>query len=146
MPYIITPMTHEHIPQIAALELLCFAVPWSKDAFANEIKNNLASYNVMLDGEKVIGYYGLWHVLDEGHITNIAIHPDYRRKGLGSEMLSHMINNAELVCIKHLTLEVRASNTAARALYSKHGFIPAGIRHKYYSNNNEDAVIMNKTF
>jgi len=144
MSYTIVPMTTEHIPQLAQLELLCFAVPWSADAFQNEMRNNLACYNIMLDGQTVIGYYGLWHVLDEGHITNIAVHPEYRRRGIGSQLLAHMISSAEQCGIFHLTLEVRTSNIPAQGLYAKHGFVSDGIRKRYYSDNGEDAVIMTR--
>lgn len=140
----ITPMTCAHIVQVSKLELLCFRVPWSEQAFANEMENNLAYYSVMLDDEDVIGYYGMWRVLDEGHITNIAIHPNYRRKGLGSRMIAHMIQTAEDANVHHLTLEVRASNTPAQGLYAKYGFKPSGLRRRYYSDNNEDAIIMTK--
>jgi len=144
MPYTITPLSAEHIPQLAQLELLCFAVPWSADAFKNEMHNNLACYSVMLDGQTVIGYYGLWHVLDEGHITNIAVHPEYRRQGIGSQLLTHMISAAKQRDVYHLTLEVRTSNIPAQGLYAKHGFVPAGVRHRYYSDNGEDAIIMTR--
>lgn len=137
-------MRPEHVAQVAQLDTLCFAVPWSKKSFENEMANNLACYHVLLVGEKVIGYGGYWHVLNEAHVTNIAVLPAYRRKGCGSMLLAHMILDARKNGADTMTLEVRISNHAARALYERYGFCQTGLRPGYYSDNREDALIMTK--
>ena len=91
---------------------------------------------------KVIGFAGLWTIVDEGHITNIAVHPDYRGKGIGSKLVKSLIDNSKDWYINDLTLEVRYSNKIAQNLYKKYGFIEEGIRKNYYADNKEDAVIM----
>lgn len=137
-------MRPEHVAQVAQLDTLCFAVPWSKKSFENEMTNNLACYHVLLAGEKVIGYGGYWHVLNEAHVTNIAVLPAYRRKGCGSMLLAHMILDAQKNGVDTMTLEVRISNYAARTLYERYGFCQTGLRPGYYSDNREDALIMTK--
>ena len=116
--------------------------PWSKEAFAQEITNPMAKYVVAEMDNKVIGFAGLWTIVDEGHITNIAVHPDYRGKGIGSKLVKSLIDNSKDWYINDLTLEVRYSNKIAQNLYKKYGFIEEGIRKNYYADNKEDAVIM----
>lgn len=140
----IIPMCREHIGQVAKLDTLCFAVPWSQSAFENEMSNNLACYHVLEDNGQIIGYAGYWHVLNEAHITNIAVLPTCRRKGLGSKLLAYIIRDARQRGVDYMTLEVRVSNLSARRLYEKYGFQQAGIRPCYYSDNREDALIMTK--
>lgn len=137
-------MRAEHIPQVAQLDKLCFAVPWSKKSFENEMTNNLACYHVLLDADKVIGYGGYWHILNEAHVTNIAVLPAYRRMGLGSMLLLHMIQDAGAEGVDTMTLEVRISNHAAKRLYERFGFCEEGVRPGYYSDNREDALIMTR--
>lgn len=129
--------------QMAALDQLCFASPWSEKAFSDEIvKNHLAVYLVAEHAGSVVGYAGVWMVLDEGHITNVAVHPDHRRQGLAQELLHRMIELTGCHGIVSHTLEVRPSNAAAIALYQSFGFIEAGRRKGYYEDNGEDALIM----
>jgi [ribosomal protein S18]-alanine N-acetyltransferase len=90
----------------------------------------------------IVGFAGLWLMVDEAHITTIAMHPDYRRRGLGEYMLAGLIDIAYTIGAKWVTLEVRVSNYAAQNLYRKYGFREAGLRHRYYSDNQEDALIM----
>ena len=116
---------------------------WSKDSFLNEINNELARYYTLHTPDGVLaGYAGCWHILDEAHITTIAIAPNYRRKHYGQALLKRIIDDCYKEKIKYITLEVRVSNSAAIGLYSKYGFTSFGTRKKYYQNNNEDALIM----
>ena len=128
--------------QLAELDKVCFAVPWSEQAFIDETENELANYIVAEDNGTVIGYVGYWKVVDEGHITNIAVSPDYRRNGIASKMLSKIIRAAYDDNLYLLTLEVRKSNIAAQRLYKKFGFEPLGERKNYYHLPTENAVIM----
>jgi ribosomal-protein-alanine N-acetyltransferase len=127
------------------LEGECFSDPWTKAMFESEVGSPFTVYFVALAGDEVAGYAGMWKILDEGHITNIAVSPRYRRKGLGSLLLNKLIEIAEENKIKVLMLEVRKSNEAAIGLYVKKGFEQVGLRRNYYADNNEDAVLMNFT-
>lgn len=139
-------MTLEDVPEIAALEKVCFKVPWSEKSFRDEMSNKLAIYRVAKDNGKCIGYAGFWNVSGEGGITNVAVLPEYRRQGIGSMLIAEMIKTAEALKLDLLTLEVRKSNTAAQGLYSKFDFEIIGERKRYYSDNGEDAFIMTKVF
>ncbi len=140
---IISRMEISHIEDILVIEQMCFSLPWTRQSFENELLGNkFAHYHVARHNGILTGYSGLWKVLDEGHITNIAIHPDYRRKGIGSSLVRHMFEFCLAEEISSLTLEVRESNIPARSMYKKLGFIEAGIRKAYYQDNNEDAIIM----
>ena len=135
-------MVESCLNDVLEISRLSFAIPWTKNSFENELQNGFAIYVVAKIGERVIGYGGMWIIIDEGHITNIAVHPDYRGQGIGNIILNSMINICNEKCVKAMTLEVRASNIAAQNLYKKYGFVEEGIRHKYYEDNKEDAVIM----
>ncbi len=116
---------------------------WSKDSFLSEISNELARYYCALDeNEKIIGYAGSWQILEEAHITNIAVDPALRRNHIGEALLTAIIDDCYTNMVKYITLEVRVSNTAAISLYEKYGFKSFGTRVGYYQNNNEDALIM----
>ncbi|NTV89549.1 MAG: ribosomal protein S18-alanine N-acetyltransferase [Clostridiales bacterium] len=133
----------EDIDDILVVEELSFKIPWSRESFEEEIQvNELAIYLEAKAGARVIGYAGLWKVFDEGHITNIAVHPEFRKSGVGSALLEALIKRAAEAGIAAMTLEVRKSNIPARSLYAKYGFTEAGIRKGYYADNNEDAIIM----
>ncbi|MDP4146135.1 MAG: ribosomal protein S18-alanine N-acetyltransferase [Bacillota bacterium] len=132
----------QYVDNIITIEELSFAIPWSKASMEQELNNKFAKYLVIKKDGVVVGYGGMWIILDEGHITNIAIHPSYRGLGLGSMLLEALINICGENKINSLTLEVRASNIVAQNLYKKFGFEKEGIRKSYYANNNEDAVIM----
>jgi len=105
-------------------------------------ENKCARYYVAKDDNRIIGYGGMWLVLDEAHVTNVAVHPDYRRKGVGRRIMETLINEAVRLGKERMTLEVRVSNTPAINLYKSLGFEEGGIRKGYYSNNREDALIM----
>ncbi len=135
-------MTKEHIEQVYNIEERCFSIPWSKKSFEDELtKNKMAIYLVALEDEKVIGYAGMWHVINEGHITNVAVSPEYRRQGIGENLINRLIEIAKEKDMIGITLEVRTSNEAAKNLYKKQGFLLDGIRKEYYENK-EDAFIM----
>lgn len=136
-------MSLEDIKDVIRLENLCFAVPWSEEAFVKELtQNELAHYTVILLDDVIVGYGGAWYIMDEGHITNIAVDPSYRKQGLGQKMVHAMKEEAIENKMACMTLEVRKSNIAAIKLYEKLGFTIEGIRPKYYTDNQEDALIM----
>lgn len=135
-------MEERDINNIMPIENCSFSIPWSKESYLNEIKNNAAIYIVAIFEKRIVGYAGVWKIIDEGHITNIAVHPNHRRRGIGKKLIEALIKISEKEGIKSFTLEVRESNTAAFKLYEKMGFKPIGKRKGYYSNNKEDAVIM----
>lgn len=140
-------MAEGDIPQIIEIENACFSDPWSADAMLRELHENahMAHYKVACDGDKVVGYGGYWQVFDEAHITNIAVHGDYRRQGIGRGLLQALEAEYPKLGIMYATLEVRLSNEAARQLYLQNGFVSVGIRPKYYEKPREDADIMWKT-
>lgn len=130
---------------LAELDARCFAVPWSEQSFSEEIENDIATYFVVCDGRKPVGYIGFWRVIDEGHITNIAVLPEYRRCDLASALLSEVIKKAKKDRLCILTLEVRKSNAPAVSLYESFGFEALGERKNYYTKPVENAVIMTLT-
>ena len=143
MPVRIVPMTADHLDAVAALERICFSDPWSRNLLAAELDNDLSAFLVALDGEgEVAGYAGLQVVLDEGTVTNIAVRPDCRRRGVAGRLLQVFRDFAQGNRLAFLTLEVRASNYAAIALYGSRGFRGVGRRKNYYEHPREDAVIM----
>ncbi len=136
-------MTTDHIDGVMVVENLSFKIPWSRQAFVDEITtNNMAMYFVASCNGQVIGYGGMWKIFDEGHITNIAVHPEFRRCGAASVIIEKILEVSGEKGVKSLTLEVRKSNIAAQNLYQKYGFKPEGIRKGYYSDTGEDALIM----
>ncbi|MEC1525820.1 ribosomal protein S18-alanine N-acetyltransferase [Neobacillus niacini] len=136
-------MKEEDIDQILEVEHASFATPWSREAFYNEIYNNkFAVYIVLEEDQKIIGYVGAWVVIDEAHITNVAILPSYRGKKLGEALLRKMMTVAKDMGTRSMTLEVRVTNNVAQSLYRKLGFQNGGIRKNYYTDNQEDALVM----
>lgn len=136
-------MKEEHLDGVMVVENLSFKIPWSKNSFLEELKNNkLAIYFVAICEGQVIGYGGLWEIFDEGHITNIAVHPEFRRCGAASRIMDRILKTCDEKDIKSLTLEVRKSNSAAQKLYVKYGFNIEGARKGYYADSGEDALIM----
>ncbi|NLM69153.1 MAG: ribosomal protein S18-alanine N-acetyltransferase [Firmicutes bacterium] len=136
-------MNVSDIPGVQVIERHSFTTPWSMQAFITEItENDCAHYLVMRRVEQVVGYIGMWVIVDEGHITNVAVHPVWRRQGIGTKLLKAMDRLAYELGVRKMTLEVRVSNHKAQALYRKLGYRDAGIRPKYYLDNGEDALIM----
>jgi ribosomal-protein-alanine N-acetyltransferase len=136
-------MEARDLPRVSEMERLCFATPWSKDAMEYEItQNGLARYLVLEEGGLVCAYAGAWLVFEEGHITNVAVHPDFRRRGHARAVLSALMRLALGEGAEFMDLEVRVSNGAAIALYQGLGFKKAGLRKGYYEDNGEDAIVM----
>lgn len=146
MNYKLTPMTAEHIPQIAAIEAACFSHPWSEAMLREELWNDSAVI-IAAEGEDgtVLGYAGLQTVLDEGYINNVAVDERFRRQGVADELIAAFVRFGKAK-LAFLTLEVRASNAPAIALYEKHGFREAGRRKNYYDDPKEDAILMTLEF
>ena len=116
---------------------------WSKESFLNELSNDLARYYAAFDLDgNLVGYAGCWQILEEVHITNIAVSPDFRRQKIGERLLRQIIDDCYKNKAKYITLEVRVSNNPAIKMYEKYGFKSLGVRKGYYQNNNEDAIIM----
>ena len=134
----------ENLDSLYELECLSFPVPWTKQAFVNELTNENACYVLLCREDTVIGYGAFWQAADNADITNIAVHPAYRKQGLGKKILTKLLEEAKKNGIKEIYLEVRVSNIAAQALYASCGFENVGMRKKYYADNGEDAVIMAK--
>ena len=143
----IVPMTADHLEQVAELERICFSTPWSRNMLAEELDNLLSAFLVALDDSgRVVGYAGLQVILDEGYITNIAVRPECRRRGVAAKLLQVFLDFGQANRLSFLTLEVRASNYDAIALYGSRGFRSMGRRKNYYEHPREDAIIMTKEF
>lgn len=142
MEYIL--MSQQHIAQVAALERLCFSMPWSENSIAAELSNPLSVWVIAVDGDTVAGYVGSQTVMGEADMMNIAVLPDYRRQGVAQQLVLVLINKLKAMDAYRLTLEVRASNAPAIELYDKLGFVQVGCRPNYYSNPKEDALILRK--
>ena len=132
------------LPAMAEIERRCFHTPWSEESLRDDLTGNPLSVYMVLEAESgdVAGYMSLWRILDEGHINNVAVLPEYRRRGGASDMLEFMLEYSEKNGISSHTLEVRVSNEGAIGLYRKFGFKEAGVRKGYYEDNGEDALIM----
>jgi ribosomal-protein-alanine N-acetyltransferase len=136
-------MTNNDLEGVFIIEGLSFTTPWSFESFYNEVNvNHLAYYAVVLEAGQVVGYGGMWSVIDEAHVTNVAIHPDHRGKGYSKQLMAHMMAYAKSRNLERMTLEVRVGNTVAISLYQQMGFLEAGRRPKYYEDTGEDALIL----
>ena len=142
MEYIL--MNADHVARVAQLEKECFHDPWSENSIASELKNPLSLWLVAVDGQQVVGYVGSQSVMGEADMMNIAVSAQYRRKGIAQELVERLVAQLREKDVYSLTLEVRASNEPAKALYSKLGFAPVGRRPNYYRNPKEDALILRK--
>lgn len=139
----VRPMRMEDLEAIMEIEVSSFTTPWSLQAFKAELKDNeYARYAVLEVEGQVVGYMGLWFILDEGHITNVAIAPHFRGKQWGEFLMRTVMSKMMNEGMERMTLEVRASNNPAQSLYSRLGFKTAGVRRGYYSDTGEDALIM----
>ena len=142
----IKPLDEFFVPQVEELEGLCFSLPWSHATLIREIRDPGCVYLAAADGAVLLGYAGMQTVLDEGYINNIAVSPQHRREGVASALLSTLILKARELDLSFLTLEVRAGNAPARALYEKFGFTAVGTRRGYYKKPREDAQLMTLFF
>ena len=137
-------MTTREVPQVAELEKLCFAMPWSEKSVAGELDNPLALWLVAMEGDRLAGYVGSQTVMDETDMMNLAVAPQFRRQGVGEALVNALTASLKELGSRCLTLEVRDSNEAARALYGKLGFTEIGRRRGYYRDPREDALILSK--
>ena len=137
-------MNESHVPQVAELEKICFKDPWSERSVASELRNPLSLWLVACEQGIVAGYVGSQTVMGETDMMNIAVHPNFRRQGIAEELVDALVRELRTLESRCLTLEVRASNEAARNLYEKLGFAQIGRRPNYYRNPKEDALILRK--
>ena len=137
-------METEHVAHVAALEQECFSAPWSENAISSELQNPLATWFVAMDEGEFAGYVGSQAVMGEADMMNLAVHPDYRRRGVGEQLVLQLVDHLRRQGSHILMLEVRASNEPAIALYKKLGFIQVGRRPNYYTKPKEDALILRK--
>ena len=142
MDWRITDAEEWMLPQLAELEKVCFSLPWTIEQLRSQLPDEHHVFLVALEGEHLLGYVGMMVVLDEGYISNVAVAPEARRKGIGDALIAELLKRAELFELSFVTLEVRQSNAPAAALYEKHGFTAVGRRKNYYDLPREDAVLM----
>ena len=142
----LVPMCEAHVTAIAELEKLCFSDPWSENSIRYELTNPLSYWIVAMENDRVAGYVGSQAVLDEADMMNIAVHPDFRRRGVALSLIEALVSELKERNVHCLTLEVRASNDPAISLYQKLGFLQVGRRPNYYRNPKEDAWILRKDF
>lgn len=140
---LIEPMTDADVKDVLLIEQQSFTTQWPSNAFYQEIHDNkLAHYFVGRAGDRVVAYGGIWVILEDSHVTTIAVHPQYRGKKYGEIMLLRLLDEAIARGASWMTLEVRESNTVAQVLYRKYGFTTVSTRKGYYSDNNENALVM----
>jgi ribosomal-protein-alanine N-acetyltransferase len=145
-PVIFAPMDASHVPQVVEIERLASVAPWSAGLFLHELKVSFSRCRVACSANgtrAVVGFACWWVVAEEAHVLNIAVHPDHRRRGIGGALVELVIEDARRGGARSISLEVRPDNTAARALYGRFGFQPAGVRRDYYGRG-QDALIMTR--
>lgn len=141
-PFELRPMTLADLPAVIAIEKVAYSYPWPEKAYQQELRNDQAYFTTVSYRTTLIGYSGLWHLVDQAHIGTIVSHPKARRKGIGEFLLINAITQAITLAVDTVTLEVRPSNQAAQNLYAKYGFEMVGRRKRYYPDTGEDAIIM----
>lgn len=140
---VIRKMSFIDINEVSEVDQASFSIPWPKETFLQEItQNDYAHYYVAELDHKVIGYIGMWIVVGDAQITNVAVSPDWRGYKIGEKLFQYACEQAIRMGSERLSLEVRASNTVAQRMYRKFGLVPGGIRKKYYTDNQEDAIVM----
>ena len=145
MEYKITNAKKRHIAQLEELEKVCFSMPWTAEQLEGQLPDKNHQFIVAESSEgEILGYVGMMYVIDEGYISNVAVKPEYRRLHIAQALIEELLNRGEKLGLSFISLEVRQSNDAARALYSKLGFEAAGLRKNYYDLPKEDAIIMTK--
>ena len=144
MDYIITDAREEMLPQLHAIEQACFSVPWTEAMLRAQMAPETHIFLAAVADGTVLGYIGLMYVLDEGYISNVAVTPQFRRQGIAEALIRALIGRAEEKQLAFLTLEVRAGNAPAIALYEKCGFSAVGCRKNYYEKPTEDAILMTR--
>lgn len=146
MTYQIRPMQEADLNQVMKIEVVAFPTPWSRQSYEGELVNQFASYYVIETDGKIVAYAGIWCVFEEAHITNVAVAPEYRRQGYGRLLMDKLLERAKEKGSQRVFLEVRPSNLAAINLYRGFGFLPGGVRRGYYTDNQEDALLLVKHF
>lgn len=141
-PVSIEPMRRPDLEAVHRIDKRCFPSPWLSSAYLTELSNRSACYLVARLGQEVVGYGGHWVIMDEAHITTLAVDPAYQGRKIGERLLLALMEEAVLLGASRATLEVRESNRAAQRLYTKYGFYAAAIRKNYYTDNGENAVVM----
>lgn len=142
--YLVRRMTERDLDEVMAIEQQVFSLPWSRQSYMGELKNQFATYLVCDKEAQVAGYVGIWVVFEEAHITNVAVAPQWRGQGLGRVLMEEAEKVARQKNALRILLEVRPSNYAALSLYQSLGYMETGRRKGYYSDNGEDAIIMTK--
>ena len=135
---------NKQLSQLEELEKLCFSLPWTREQLESQLPDGQHIFLVAVVGERVLGYVGMMYVLDEGYISNVAVSPEARRRGIGDALISELLLRAEEKALSFVTLEVRESNAPAIALYGRFGFTPVGRRKGYYDAPKEDAILMTR--
>jgi ribosomal-protein-alanine N-acetyltransferase len=139
----IGPMRMEDLGRVLEIEQASFPTPWPRDAYTHELRDNrLACYLTARSLHEIVGYAGMWVILEEAHVTTIAVAPDQRRRRIGERLLIALLDESMRRGVRWMTLEVRRTNTGAQLLYQKYGFKEIGVRNGYYSDNREDAIVM----
>lgn len=144
MAIVITDVQPHHLPQIEELEKQCFSLPWTWEQLMSQLPDDGHEFLAAEEEGKVLGYVGMMTVLDEGYISNVAVDPAFRRRGIGDLLISELLARSEIRELSFVTLEVREHNEPAIALYRKHGFVPVGLRKNYYTLPAENALLMTK--
>jgi len=140
---VVDPMRLDDVAAVHEIERLSFRTPWPAYAFEQELRaNRLARYIVARAGDRIVGFAGIWMMVDEAHVTTFGVHPDWRRQAIGRQLLLNLVELADSIGARRLTLEVRESNIAARVLYQRFGFEVVGRRKAYYTDDGEDALVM----
>ena len=135
-------MSENNVQDVYNVEINSFNIPWSINSFKDELKNSAAKYFVALVDSAVAGYIGMWEISGQCDITNVAVHPEFRRKGVAKKLIEYLIKYCKSHHLSPIFLEVRQSNEPAKSLYSGFGFKEVGTRKKYYADTGEDAIIM----
>lgn len=146
MAYRIIDADKRHILQLEEIERQCFSMPWTAQQLESQLPDDRHVFIIAEDGDRVLGYVGMMYILDEGYISNVAVRTDCRRLGIGDALIDALERECKNKKLSFVTLEVRAGNDPAIKLYSKHGFVPVGLRRNYYEKPTEDALLMTKYF
>lgn len=145
--YDLKSVTAALLPQIAEIEALCFSTPMREAFLRHQLADSFHSLFAAVDAQgQVLGYAGMLTVFDEGYIENVAVHPSFRRAGIGAALIQKLLEQGAVQDLSFLTLEVRESNVPARRLYEKYSFVTVGIRKNYYEKPKENAILMTKFF
>ncbi|MDH5202417.1 MAG: ribosomal protein S18-alanine N-acetyltransferase [Nitrospirota bacterium] len=135
-------MNEPDLPAVLEIEHISFTIPWSIDSFIHELRNQYSITKVAVIEDNVIGYICAHHIIDESHILNLAVHPDFRRCGIATKLVKEVLDELEGKGCRFIYLEVRVSNLVARNFYARLGFKEVGVRRNYYTSPREDAIIM----